>query len=176
MTNGGLDFSCLDSRSSVAQSPHVVTDLPRDANLTSFPLPQVADVSSLPSVPHPLLVRIIWPCGICSVIISGRRYKLGTIHRVCQRQVDSFEREVMELVKPSHGTTTLGFIFEGGVIIAVDSRASMGSYICAPLRHQPAACIPGSQTDEVTVCSIRWCCNTFVPCSLRSVPDSEEGH
>merc|ERR1719160_150090 len=28
-----------------------------------------------------------------------------------------------------HGTTTLGFIFQGGIIIAVDSRASMGSYI-----------------------------------------------
>merc|ERR1719443_2808412 len=28
-----------------------------------------------------------------------------------------------------HGTTTLGFIFQGGVLIAVDSRASMGSYI-----------------------------------------------
>lgn len=28
-----------------------------------------------------------------------------------------------------HGTTTLGFVFQGGVIIAVDSRASMGSYI-----------------------------------------------
>ena len=27
------------------------------------------------------------------------------------------------------GTTTLGFVFQGGVIIAVDSRASMGSYI-----------------------------------------------
>merc|ERR1719378_9235 len=27
------------------------------------------------------------------------------------------------------GTTTLAFIFQGGVIIAVDSRASMGSYI-----------------------------------------------
>ncbi len=37
----------------------------------------------------------------------------------------------MELVKPNHGTTTLGFIFEHGVIVAVDSRASMGSYICA---------------------------------------------
>jgi 20S proteasome subunit beta 5 len=44
-------------------------------------------------------------------------------------QVDSFEREVVELVKPQHGTTTLGFIFDGGVIIAVDSRATMGSYI-----------------------------------------------
>merc|ERR1719214_579740 len=28
-----------------------------------------------------------------------------------------------------HGTTTLGLIFQGGVLIAVDSRASMGSYI-----------------------------------------------
>lgn len=45
-------------------------------------------------------------------------------------QVDSFERQVVELVKPCHGTTTLGFIFEHGVIIAVDSRATMGSYIC----------------------------------------------
>lgn len=43
--------------------------------------------------------------------------------------LDSFEREVVEMVKPSHGTTTLGFIFEKGVIIAVDSRATMGSYI-----------------------------------------------
>ncbi len=33
-------------------------------------------------------------------------------------------------MKPNHGTTTLGFIFQGGVIIAVDSRASQGSYIC----------------------------------------------
>lgn len=43
--------------------------------------------------------------------------------------LDCFEREVVELVKPSHGTTTLGFIFKHGVIIAVDSRATMGSYI-----------------------------------------------
>ena len=46
-------------------------------------------------------------------------------------QVDAFEREVMEMVKPAHGTTTLAFIFKEGVIVAVDSRASMGSYICA---------------------------------------------
>jgi hypothetical protein len=45
-------------------------------------------------------------------------------------QIDAFEREVVEMVKPCHGTTTLGFIFKGGVIIAVDSRATMGSYIC----------------------------------------------
>lgn len=32
-------------------------------------------------------------------------------------------------IKFLHGTTTLGFEFDGGVLIAVDSRASMGSYI-----------------------------------------------
>ena len=32
-------------------------------------------------------------------------------------------------IKYNHGTTTLGFKFQGGVVIAVDSRASMGSYI-----------------------------------------------
>lgn len=32
-------------------------------------------------------------------------------------------------IKMAHGTTTLAFIFNGGVLVAVDSRASMGSYI-----------------------------------------------
>ena len=45
-------------------------------------------------------------------------------------QIDSFEREVMEYIKPAHGTTTLGFVFKHGIIMAVDSRASMGTYIC----------------------------------------------
>ena len=42
---------------------------------------------------------------------------------------DAFEREVVSYGKPAHGTTTLGFIFQGGVIIAVDSRASQGPSI-----------------------------------------------
>ncbi len=40
-----------------------------------------------------------------------------------------------------HGTTTLGFVYSGGIIIAVDSRASMGSYVgecSAPARNPPA--------------------------------------
>jgi 20S proteasome subunit beta 5 len=44
-------------------------------------------------------------------------------------QLDGFEREVVDYVQPSHGTTTLAFLFEHGVIVAVDSRASMGPYI-----------------------------------------------
>jgi hypothetical protein len=29
----------------------------------------------------------------------------------------------------AHGTTTLSFVFQGGIIAAVDSRASMGSFV-----------------------------------------------
>ena len=64
--------------------------------------------------------------------LSLRCHHADTIHAdpsPCS-QLDSFERQVVEMVKPCHGTTTLGFIFEHGVIIAVDSRATMGSYIC----------------------------------------------
>ena len=33
------------------------------------------------------------------------------------------------MVKPYKGTTTLSFVFNGGVIVAVDSRASAGGYV-----------------------------------------------
>lgn len=32
-------------------------------------------------------------------------------------------------IRFAHGTTTLAFSFKGGIIVAVDSRASMGQYI-----------------------------------------------
>jgi hypothetical protein len=60
-------------------------------------------------------------------------------------QIDSFEREVVEMVKPNHGTTTLGFIFKHGVIIAVDSRATMGSYICERAAAAAAAAAAGGR-------------------------------
>jgi Proteasome subunit len=33
------------------------------------------------------------------------------------------------IVRVAHGTTTLGFVFKHGVIIAVDSRSTQGPYI-----------------------------------------------
>lgn len=32
-------------------------------------------------------------------------------------------------IKLDHGTTTLGFMYQGGVVLAVDSRATGGQYI-----------------------------------------------
>jgi 20S proteasome subunit beta 5 len=39
-------------------------------------------------------------------------------------------------IKIQHGTTTLAFRFRGGVLVAVDSRASMGSYIGINATHR----------------------------------------
>ncbi|XP_068641610.1 proteasome subunit beta type-5-like [Aristolochia californica] len=42
---------------------------------------------------------------------------------------DDFQKKAVQMVKPAKGTTTLAFIFKEGVIVAADSRASMGGYI-----------------------------------------------
>jgi 20S proteasome subunit beta 5 len=44
-------------------------------------------------------------------------------------KLEKFASPLNPAIKFNHGTTTLGFLFKGGVLIAVDSRASMGSYI-----------------------------------------------
>ena len=45
-------------------------------------------------------------------------------------QFDGFQKATKEMVNNKKGTTTLSFIFDKGVIVAADSRASMGGYIC----------------------------------------------
>ncbi|KAH9326749.1 hypothetical protein KI387_006927, partial [Taxus chinensis] len=42
---------------------------------------------------------------------------------------DGFQKAAVQMVKPAKGTTTLAFIFKEGIIVAADSRASMGGYI-----------------------------------------------
>ncbi|CAD26490.1 20S PROTEASOME BETA-TYPE SUBUNIT COMPONENT PRE2 [Encephalitozoon cuniculi GB-M1] len=41
------------------------------------------------------------------------------------------QETIRSLIKPYHGTTTLAFIFKEGMVIAVDSRATSGSYIAS---------------------------------------------
>ena len=46
-------------------------------------------------------------------------------------QFDGFQKDAIQMVKPAKGgTTTLAFIFKEGVMVAADSRPSMGGYIC----------------------------------------------
>lgn len=44
---------------------------------------------------------------------------------------DSMSTNPQAKIKLAHGTTTLAFRFKGGIIVAVDSRATAGSYIGA---------------------------------------------
>jgi len=45
---------------------------------------------------------------------------------------DAFEHpNAPEAIQMAHGTTTLGFVFKHGVIIAVDSRSTQGGYIAS---------------------------------------------
>lgn len=84
------------------------------------------------------------------------------------QDLDSFEHEVMEYVKPNHGTTTLGFIFKGGVIIAVDSRASMGSYISSQTVKKVIEINPfllGTMAGGAADCSF-WQRNLGMQCRL----------
>eukprot|EP00249_Psilotum_nudum_P006784 c20056_g1_i1 orf=375-1202(-) len=47
----------------------------------------------------------------------------------CAEELDGFEKAAVKMVKPAKGTTTLAFKFMHGLIVACDSRASMGPYI-----------------------------------------------
>ncbi|XP_049851928.1 LOW QUALITY PROTEIN: proteasome subunit beta type-5-like [Schistocerca gregaria] len=48
--------------------------------------------------------------------------------------VDAFRGREKDAMKLAHGTTTLGFRFGGGVVIAVDSRSTQGSYISGKVK------------------------------------------
>ncbi|XP_074545418.1 proteasome subunit beta type-11a [Halichoeres trimaculatus] len=51
----------------------------------------------------------------------------------------TFSKHSVTVCRPfplSHGTTTLGFIFQGGVIAAADTRASAGGLVACPFVHK----------------------------------------
>ncbi|WUR04225.1 proteasome subunit PSB5 (PSB5) [Vairimorpha necatrix] len=58
----------------------------------------------------------------------------GNIMEIQNTKVDS--AFMKNKIVPYKGTTTLAFIFQGGMVIAVDSRASAGSYIASQNVHK----------------------------------------
>ncbi|KAG0465615.1 hypothetical protein HPP92_019779 [Vanilla planifolia] len=63
---------------------------------------------------------------------------------------DGFQKKAIQMVKPAKGTTTLAFIFKEGVIVAADSRASMGD-IYHPFPKLGKAVIEASQTVKKVI-------------------------
>ena len=91
------------------------------------------------------------------------------------QQYDSFQREVVDYVKPNHGTTTLGFIFEHGVVIAVDSRASQGPYISSQTVKKVIEINPyllGTMAGGAADCQF-WQRNLGIKCRLHELENGK---
>ena len=90
-------------------------------------------------------------------------------------QHDDFQREVVDYVKPNHGTTTLGFIFEHGVVIAVDSRASQGPYISSQTVKKVIEINPhllGTMAGGAADCQF-WQRNLGIQCRLHELENGK---
>uniref|UniRef100_A0A668VK29 Proteasome subunit beta n=1 Tax=Oreochromis aureus TaxID=47969 RepID=A0A668VK29_OREAU len=70
----------------------------------------------------------------------GRRAFCGKYNSQLQPTNDSVMKDERSLslwpFRLAHGTTTLGFIFQGGVIAAADTRASAGGLVACPAVHK----------------------------------------
>lgn len=76
------------------------------------------------------------PCevnqNLCKDITSNTQFMLPPV-----QQPETFIRDVFERadapapIEFAHGTTTLGFVFQHGIVIAVDSRSTQGNYVAS---------------------------------------------
>ncbi|CAH9132062.1 unnamed protein product [Cuscuta epithymum] len=84
---------------------------------------------------------------------------------------DGFQKEAIQMVKPAKGTTTLAFIFKDGVIVAADSRASMGGYISSQSVKKIIEINPymlGTMAGGAADCQF-WHRNLAVKCRLHEL-------
>lgn len=61
--------------------------------------------------------------------IYQETFQCARVENPCKFVTEYNNGEIKKMM--NRGTTTLGFIYQGGVILAVDSRASQGSYIAS---------------------------------------------
>lgn len=100
--------------------------LPLGRGIEKMPMPEFA----MPSV---LDVR-----GPLYVFMTTVNADHDSLRPICGKKPSSFLQLHTDdasdpacRIKIQHGTTTLAFKFKGGIIVAVDSRATQGSYIGA---------------------------------------------
>lgn len=64
-------------------------------------------------------------------------------------------------IKLAHGTTTLAFRFQGGIIVATDSRATAGNWIASQTVKKVIeinSCLLGTMAGGAAVCSMPIIC------------------
>jgi len=82
---------------------------------------------------HDRTAKRVTECDAMAMMESPSHFMMPGIHQPNDFLAGAFTGKGDVANDPAlkflHGTTTLGFIFNGGIVLAVDSRASMGSYI-----------------------------------------------
>ncbi|WOL04144.1 proteasome subunit beta type-5-like [Canna indica] len=81
------------------------------------------DLSGLQSFPSPTMAEV----GVGENDLFAR----PSFQLPACSDFDGFEKEAIQMVKPAKGTTTLAFVFKEGVIVAAESRTSMGGQIAS---------------------------------------------
>ncbi|KAE8807362.1 20S proteasome beta 5 subunit [Hordeum vulgare] len=84
---------------------------------------------------------------------------------------DGFQKATKAMVNNKKGTTTLSFIFDKGVIVAADSRASMGGYISSQTVRKIIEINPymlGTMAGGAADCQF-WHRNLGVKCRLHEL-------
>ena len=97
------------------------------------------------------------PAHISTTLVSGRYEDKG------------------EKIKLSKGTTTLAFVFKGGVVVAVDSRASQGSYVGSQTVKKVIEINPfllGTMAGGAADCQF-WERNLGIQCRLHELREKE---
>jgi len=103
------------------------------------------------------------------------KIKASAFPKLTDKGGQRYVSEANSKIKFSHGTTTLAFTFQGGVLVAVDSRASMGSYIGSgtvkkviPIHKHLIGTMAGGAAD----CSF-WERNLAMQCRLHELREGK---
>lgn len=92
--------------------------------LRSYPTNPTVYSSVLLSFLHTELLFLVFALMFVAKDLAFEKAENFGEHRVSKEFID-------KQIEPTHGTTTLAFKFKEGMIIAVDSRATTGSYIAS---------------------------------------------
>ncbi|GKA55341.1 proteasome subunit beta type-5 [Tanacetum coccineum] len=86
---------------------------------------------------------------------------------------DEYQKKSVQMVKPAKGTTTVAFTFKDGVMVAADSRASMGCHISSQSVKKVIELTPyllGTMAGGAADCQF-WLRTLGIECRLHELPN-----
>eukprot|EP01101_Sappina_pedata_P002146 TRINITY_DN12406_c0_g1_i1.p2 TRINITY_DN12406_c0_g1~~TRINITY_DN12406_c0_g1_i1.p2 ORF type:complete len:313 (-),score=124.89 TRINITY_DN12406_c0_g1_i1:108-1046(-) len=106
----------------------------KDQSIFGMPMPRSKNLQSHRSdVPLDRTLQLIDDAEDDDENVTHQdRFMIPPVFNAASFVDDVFSRaDAPHKIEMKHGTTTLGFVFQHGIIIAVDSRSTMGNYIAS---------------------------------------------